>query len=680
MVIGSMDQANDFQARGYVWSTISGAAEVLDLDPGQTEQQVRQVLKNIPGQQHSLMLLVSALRAKGDTDGARAMLESLSLEQPDLAAVHYELGLLLGELGERDAAIRALSRVVELEPKHPTAWRALGDELAESGDAEGAAKAYAKQFESSVMDLKMLENMMALELDKIEIAGTMVREFLNIHPTDVTAIHMLGQVYARGNQFDAAEKMFSRALELAPGFTAARLDILSALRHQMKWDEETRQLDILLELEPAHAGYRYLKAVSLARGGKLPESVAYCEAILGDDPKQARFWMAYAYALRTVARHEDCVAAFRKSVALEPGLGESWWGLANLKTFRFSPTDIETMRSQLARDDLEKDDRCHLHFALGKALEDTETYDESFEQYRLGNALERAQYPYDADEMGKNVQRVKAQFTRDFFLSRAGLGCPSPAPIFIVGLPRAGSTLIEQILSSHSSVEGGGELPAINAIAARLEAMDRAGEASERTESLRALESQDLKLLGERYLERVQSARKLARPFFTDKMPHNFHHLGLICAILPHAKIIDVRRHPLACCFSNFKQIFPSGRGPSYDLADIGRYYRDYVELMAHFDEVLPGRIHRVFYEDVVRDPEGEIRRLLEYCALPYEEACLHFHETDRSIFTASSEQVRLPVYTDSLEQWRHYDRWLGPLKTALGPVLDLYPAIPGKL
>lgn len=677
MVIGPMDEVDEFRPGAPLWPLLNGAAQLLDIDPGRAEAQAREILKNVPAQQQTLTLLVSALRAQGKTDSARAELESLAAEHPGLAAIHYELGLLLGELGERGAAIRALSRVVELEPHHPTAWRALGDELAEAGNTETAAKAFARQLESSVMDLKMLENMAGLGQHQFEIAGTLVREFLNIYPTDLGALRILGQLYMKAGRFDAAEVAFARALKLDPGFTAVRQDYLAALRHQSKPEEENRQLDIFLEDEPEHLGYRYLKALALARSGKSRESIQYCEDILRDHPAEARVWLAYALALRTSGRTEDCITAFRRSLELDSGLGEAWWGLANLKTFRFSAGDIETMRAALDRENLADDDRCHLHFALGKALEDREAYGESFEEYRLGNALRRAQHPFNGSEIADNVQREKALFTQEYFRSHSGQGCQSAEPIFIVGMPRSGSTLVEQILSSHSQVEGGGELTAITDIARRLGPLDSIQASPQTGESVRTLDTLDLNSIGERYLELTRRVRALSLPHFTDKMPANFHHLGLICAMLPNARIVDVRRHPLACCFSNFKQLFASGSGPSYELSDIGLYYRGYVELMAHFDSALPGRVHRLHYETLVRDPEAEIRRLLEYCRLPFEEACLRFYESDRSVLTVSSEQVRRPVYAEAVHHWRHYDRWLGPLKTALGPVLEVYPAIP---
>jgi tetratricopeptide (TPR) repeat protein len=676
MVVDPMEQANEVSTRIPLSNILGGAAELLATEPAKAAQQARDILKNVPGQAQALTLLVSALRAQGDTPGARATLESFVAEQPDMAAPHFELGLLLSEIGEHEAAIRALSRVVELEPKHPTAWRALGDELADTGDTEGAAKAYGRQFASSVMDLKMLENMAALEADKVEIADEMIREYLGIFSTDVGAIHMLGHLYLRANRPDTAEKLMARALNLAPDFTTARQDYVSALRNERKWDEENRELDILLEEQPDHSGYRFLKAVALSQSGRTDEAIRYSEALVRDHPGEARYWLAYAFTLRPVGRAEDAIAAFRKSVEIEPGYGETWWGLANLKTFRFSQAEIETMRTQLVRADLPESQRYPLHFALGRALEDNGVYAESFEHYARGNAILHSRNPPGADEIGRGVLREKTRYTEDFFRAHVGHGSPSRDPIFIMGLPRSGSTLVEQILASHSSVEGAGELPVITEMARRLLQMQNA-RAREDADISMAPDMLDMKALGEEYLSRARTFLKLGRPFFTDKMPSNFHHLGLICAMLPNAAIIDIRRHPLANGFSTFKQIFPAAVSPFYDLGDVGRYYSGYVELMAHFDRILPGRVHRIFYEDLVRNTELEVRRLLDFCGLPFEEACLHFHETRRDIRTSSSEQVRLPIYADSLEQWRHYEPWLGPLKEALGPVLEAYPHVP---
>jgi tetratricopeptide (TPR) repeat protein len=393
--------------------------------------------------------------------------------------------------------------------------------------------------------------------------------------------------------------------------------------------------------------------------------------VLARHPQQPKGWMSYGHALKTVGRSADCAAAYRKAVDQAPSLGEAWWSLANMKTYRFSEADLAAMEAQLAREDLERDDRLHLDYALGKAHEDAGRYAESFDHYARGAALRRAQVPYDPAVMSQHVARAKAVLTAELFASRAGQGCLAPDPIFILGLPRAGSTLVEQILASHSAVEGTMELPDVTAMARRLK------DGSPYPEVLATLTPEDLKALGEEFLARTRVQRKTDRPLFIDKMPNNWAHIGLIALMLPNARIIDARRHPMGCCFSGFKQHFARGQNFSYGLEDIGRYYADYVELMAHVDAVLPGRVHRVIYESMIEDPEAEIRALLAYCGLPFEESCVNFHENDRAVRTASSEQVRRPIFKDAVEHWQNYESWLDPLKTALGPVLSSYPAAP---
>ena len=432
----------------------------------------------------------------------------------------------------------------------------------------------------------------------------------------------------------------------------------------------------LLVLEPHHPGYNNLKAAILVRIGEYQQSIEIYETVLAAYPELPKIWMSYGHALKTKGREPESIAAYRKSVALQPHLGEAYWSLANLKTFRFSAEDLEAMRSAQRSADLSEEDRFHLHFAMGKALEDAHAFAQSFDEYARGNRIRRNGIRYIADELTEHVRRSKALLTREFFEQRRAYGAEAADPIFIVGLPRAGSTLLEQIISSHSQVEGTMELPDIPAIAKKLSGVSsRSG--SKYPEVLAKLSAQECRALGEEYLKRTRIQRKSDAPRFIDKMPNNFTHVALIHLILPNAKIIDARRHPLACCFSGFKQHFARGQHFSYDLTDIGRYYRDYVELMAHFDAVLPGRIHRIIYESLVADTEREVRALLGYCDLAYEDACLRFYENDRAVRTASSQQVRQPIFRDALEHWRHFDPWLLPLKQALGPVLEAYPAPP---
>jgi hypothetical protein len=360
-----------------------------------------------------------------------------------------------------------------------------------------------------------------------------------------------------------------------------------------------------------------------------------------------------------------------------PGLGEAYWSLANLKTFRFTPEQTQAMRTQLANGSLTPEDRFHFEFSLGKALEDAGEYAESFEHYLEGNRLRRAMIGYDAEENHAHVERSRRFFTRELFTERAGWGCAAPDPIFVVGLPRSGSTLIEQILASHSQVEGTMELPDVGMLARLVGARTTRPGVAAYPRALQKFSAEELRELGEKYLQQTRVQRKTAAPFFIDKMPNNFAHLGLIHLMLPNAKIIDARRHPLGCCLSAFKQHFARGQTFTYELEELGRYYRDYVELMAHIDDVLPGRVHRVFYENMVEDTEAEVRRLLRYCGLEFEPGVMKFHENQRAVRTASSEQVRRPIFREGMDQWRHYESHLGALKRALGEVLDRYPDTP---
>jgi hypothetical protein len=360
-----------------------------------------------------------------------------------------------------------------------------------------------------------------------------------------------------------------------------------------------------------------------------------------------------------------------------PELGEAYWSLANLKTFRFTAQDVSAMRAALNAAELDPHERLHFHFALGKALEDDGKFEESFQHYAEGNRLRRLELRYSADEHHNRLARSRELFSTQFLAERSGHGCPAPDPIFIVGLPRSGSTLLEQILASHSQVEGTMELPDLMAIARRLSAGAEDTDGASYPRVLATLTEDQWLRLGEEYLERTRIYRKRGTPFFIDKMPNNFVHLGLMLVALPNAKIIDARRHPLACCLSGFKQHFAMGQQFTYSLEDVGRYYRDYVELMAHFDRAAPGRVHRVIYEQMVDDTEAQVRALLDYCGLPFEANCLRFYENSRAVRTASSQQVRQPIFRDGVDQWRNFEPWLLPLKEALGPVLSAYPDIP---
>ncbi|MEQ1864737.1 MAG: sulfotransferase [Micropepsaceae bacterium] len=580
-------------------------------------------------------------------------------------------------------AIEQASEILKVVPGQPeaqrllsAAYRALGDQLTLSGDSEAADRAYADYIRTSTNDPRLMQAARALCDNQIPVAEHLLRTHLKQFPTDVAAIRMLAEVAARLGRHGDAEKLLSRALELAPSFEAARHNYAIVLFRQQKSADALAEIDRLLESDPQNPSYRNLKAATLARTGEYDAAIALYAQMLKEFPREQRVWLSYGHTLRTAGRQDECIIAYRKCIEFAPSFGEAYWSLANLKTFRFSPADVAAMRKALARADLKDEDRYHLHFSLGKALEDAAEYAPSYSHYDQGNRLRRASVSYKAQDTTAHLERSRALLTREFFAARAGSGAPDADPIFIVGLPRAGSTLIEQILSSHSQVEGTMELADLTMLARELSEQKHKSEGSKYLDKLAGLDGGQLRALGEKYLARTRIQRKSGRPLFIDKMPNNFAHLGMIQLILPNAKIIDARRHPMANCFSAFKQHFARGQTFSYDLGELGRYYRDYVALMAHFDEVLPGRVHRVFYERMVGDTESEIRRLLAYCGLDFEETCLRFNETERAVRTASSEQVRQPIFRDGVEQWRNYEQWLGPLREALGPLCEAYPGV----
>ena len=592
---------------------------------------------------------------------------------PGHAAATLMYGLALGASGHGEDAVRVLRRAVELNSALPGAWRALGDHLAAMGDTLGADAAYARHIEASTRDPRLLRPAAALCENDIPLAETLLRTHLQQNPTDVAAIRMLAEVAARLGRYIDAENLLARCLELSPSFATARTQYASLLNRQNRPSEALQQIAPLLAAEPNNPHYRNLRATFLVGVGEYQQAIDLYRGILAQYPNQAKVWVTLGHVQKTAGHQEEAIWAYRRALELEPRMGEAYFSLANLKTFRFEPRDVAAMQSALVPAPppaAAVENQLHLHFALGKAYEDQGQYAASFQHYAEGNRLRRSQISYSADENSRFVRRSRERYTREFFAERNDVGCQSPDPIFIVGLPRAGSTLVDQILSSHSLVEGTMELHDMITLARGLEARGRDDGPGQYLGVIGTLTPERLRALGEQYLERTRVQRKTSAPFFTDKMPNNFRHIGLIHLVLPRARIIDVRRQPLGSCFSAFKQHFARGQSFSYDLDDVGRYYADYVELMAHFDAVLPGRVHRVHYEALVENTETEVRRLLDYCGLPFEPQCLRFHENKRAVRTASSEQVRQPIFREGLDQWRHYEPWLQPLKNALRPVL----------
>ena len=620
---------------------LAHAARLLQARPALAVRQAEEILAAIPGQPDAVRLLARGQWASGDPE----------------------------------AAIRTLSARTAAAPRDAAAWRLLADVRRAGGDEAGADAAHLGAIEAGVNDPLLKDAALALRAGKLAPAEAALRQRLKAEPTDVAAIRMLAEVAARLGRYDDAAALLARCLELSPSFHEARRAYAQVLQRQERPAEALVEADRLMAIDAQDPNHAMLKASILARLGDHRGAIALYEDLLARYPRQPKGWMSYGHALKTVGRRADAVAAYQRALAQAPQLGEVWWSLANLKTHRFSADDVAAMRAQLARTDLADDDRFHLDFALGKALEDAGDFAGAFEAYARGNAIRKDQLRHAGDDVTDQVARTKALFTASFLAARRDQGCPARDPIFIVGLPRSGSTLVEQILASHSAVEGTMELPDMLTL---VQGLDRAGGArGGYPEAIAALSADELRSLGEAYLERTRIHRLEDRPYFIDKLPNNWLHVGLISLILPNATIIDARRHPLGCCLSGFKQHFARGQAFSYDLTDIGRYYRDYVDLMAHFDAVMPGKVCRVIYERMVADTESEVRRLLDHVGLPFEAGCLAFYANDRAVRTASSEQVRQPIFDDALDHWRNFEPWLDPLKAALGPVLESYPEAP---
>ena len=655
-------------------------AQLLDVDPALAIEQAQQILEAIPNHPPALFLLAMAKRRSGDPQGALEVLEPLLNAQHEWAAAHFEHGASLGMVGRGDEAIAALLKAVKFQPEHPEAWLMLADHLTATGDTESADVAYARHVKCSTLDPVLQKAAAAMIKNDIAVAERVLKKHLMGKPTDVSAIRMLAEVAMRAGRDRDADNLLQRCLELAPGFTAARFNYALLLQRREDVQGALVQIKICLEAEPDRPNYRNLYAVILGRTGEFARASEIYAQLQSEYPENARVLLSYGHVLKTEGRQEESVAAYRKSIELNPQLGEAYWSIANLKTSMFDQNDRAEMERQVADSELDDKDRWHFHFSLGKAYEDAEEYERSFQHYSAGNALHLSIQGYDTDANTRRIERLKLGFSQKFFDNIAGKGCEAADPIFIIGMPRAGSTLLEQILACHSAIEGTSELSDMISLTRDLK--DDAEEADWGDTAAQALvlarkSSAELRALGEQYIESTRIHRKTDRPLFIDKMPNNLFNIGVIHSILPNAKIIDARRHPMGCSFSNFKQFYARGQNFSYDLEHIGRYYRNYVKFMAHIDEVLPGRVHRVFYENTVADTETVVRDMLEYCGLEYEPACLRFFESERPVRTPSSEQVRQPIYKQGTEQWQHYEEWLDPLKTALGDVLEAYPAVP---
>jgi tetratricopeptide (TPR) repeat protein len=517
-----------------------------------------------------------------------------------------------------------------------------------------------------------------LAAGRLQPAESHFRAHLNASPADEEVTAKLSDLLLRLGRAHEAEKLLAGFLSRQADATAVRSRYTTVLLTNNKMPEVFAQLDELLRREPDNPSHRQKKADLHVWMGEYPEALAEYERLLVQEPAEPGPWLAYARTLRWMGRQADSIAAYKRAISRFPDFGEAWWSLASIKTFQFDAGELRQLSARADMVNLPLDSAAQIHFALAKALDDAKDYEGAFAQLRKGNGIVRAAIDYDANLNSAYVSVCRDLFTEKFFAERDGKGCADNAPIFIVGMPRSGSTLVEQILASHPNIEGTSELRSLIALADRVtRATQIPGRRTPYPDLLRTLDSGRLKAMGEEYLERTRPHRRLGRAHFLDKMPENFLHTGLIHLILPNAKIIDVRRHPIACCLSCYQHYFSAGKNFAFGLNDLGRYYRDYVALMAHFDSVLPGKVHRVIYERLVENPDGEIKRLLDFVGLEPDERCVRFYENERAVQTWSAEQVRMPLFKGGSEHWRKYETWLAALKKGLGPVLELYPDAP---
>ena len=621
-----------------------------------------------PQDRDLLYLIAANQRCLNRIHEALETLRRLEQLDPRFSLLYQERGYCYTTLRDAPRAIEAFLRSADINPALEKTWSMLERLFRMTGDARNAAA--AAEHISSLKNLQP-EVVRAGSLfsdGDLSAAENILQAYLRISSDDVEALRLLARIQHQRDVLGEAESLFEAALEVKPNYVAARLDYVRVLIDRQKYLRAREETDTLLRLEPGNRDYLSLYAAACVGLGEHESAIARYRELLAASPASADLHVSLGHSLKAVGRKKEATESYQMAAAARPSFGDAWWSLANLKTYSFSQNEIVQMRAEEAAPGTDPVDRYHLCFALGKALEDRNEFAESWQFYERGNALKRAESRYHPDITETNTLKQVEVCTAQFFGARVGVGEPNFDPIFIVGLPRSGSTLIEQILASHSLVEGTHELSDIQRIVVEIRGL----EDNRYPAALAELAPEEFRRLGERYITDTRAYRQ-GKPFFIDKMPNNFCHIGLIHLMLPNAKIIDVRRDPMACCVSNLRQLFAKGQEFTYSIEDIARYYRTYLELMRHWDAVLPGRILRVWHEDVVEDLEGNVRRILGFCGLEFEPTCVEFYKTERSVSTASSEQVRRPIFLGGLFQWRNYEPWLGPLKDKLDDALIRY-------
>ena len=629
------------------------------------------LLAEVPENRDALYVVAVSQRYLQRIPDALTTLARLETLHPRYPRLFQERGHCHVALRAAGPAIEAFEHAVTLNSSLPASWRALSALYRMAGQEAHAKRAAENVEKLASLPVEILTAFSMFADGEIQQAEQVVREYLLKHGDHVEGMRLLAQIGVEHDVLDDAELLLENALRLAPDCHAARYEYAVVLVKRHKHLLAREQMEKLLRIDPDNRIYRTTYATVCMGFGDYERAVPLYRELVREMPEDPELHLSIGHALKTQGKTAEAIAAYRAAAKVKADCGDAFWSLANLKTYRFTDDELARMCAAEAAPGTRPIDRYHLAFAIGKALEDRAQYAEAFAYYERGNALKKTECRYQPGVTERNTRLQKAVCTAEFFAARSGFGCTSAAPIFIVGLPRSGSTLIEQILATHSGVEGTMELADIPRMVQELEGRSEDQGEPRYPAVLARLAAEDWRRLGEKYLADTRVYRS-AKDTFIDKMPNNFRHLGLIHLILPQAKIIDARREAMACCFSNFKQLYASGQQFTYSLQDLGRYYRSYVELMTHWETVLPGKILRVQHADVVADLEGSVRRILEFCGLDFEPGCIEFHRTERQVHSASSEQVRQPIYTEGLEQWRHFEPWLGPLKAALG---DLGPS-----
>ncbi len=624
------------------------------------------ILRDEPDNIDALYMSAVCRRCLGEFDQALTQLKRLQALAPENGRAHQEEGHARRDMGRPEDALRAYARACRFNPALAAGWREQFDILTRLGRREEAAQAKAQLDYLRRLPQPLVGVLDLIGQGKLLKAEELCRKFLRKVPHHAEAMRLLADIGVRFGMLADAEFLLESAREFEPRNTRAHIDYIKVLRKRQKFAQAREQSGKLLATSPGHPQFQSIHAIECMQTGDYETALDLLDKVLEQMPGDPVTLTSKGHAYKTCGQYDQAVAAYRAALASQPRHGEAWYSLSNLKVYSFSDDELEAMRAQARNDDLSHADRIHLSFALGKACEDRADFETSFSCYARGNRMKKTLSSYDADKMTDELRAQRRVCDAGMLARGPRAGYPADDPIFVVGLPRAGSTLLEQILSSHSRVDGTLELPNIPSLSQQLRRRGRNGGEPDYPDILTALSDGELRRFGRQYIEDTRIHRRGA-PFFIDKMPNNFRHIGLIHLILPNAKIIDARRHPMACGFSGYKQLFAEGQEFTYDLADLGQYYRDYAELMDYWDEALPGKVLRVQYEEVVDDVETQVRRLLDFCGLEFESGCLSFHNTERAVRTPSSEQVRRPIYKSGLDYWRNYESRLGPLRDALG-------------